>query len=143
MSKVLGHLRNLAVPFAALLGVLGVAFGLFVAFWGWAHFKADFIPLDSSRVGPNLCASLFLVVLVIAHNEFVVIERDEKARKDHHQQIKDTMRELLHPMDQAESDIAEQVEEQWRQKVLAQLDETTPGGIGTVAAKLAELTPKE
>ena len=130
------HLKNLAVPLGAAVLFLGAAMGIYVAAWGWARFKLDFWPLDESRVGPNLCASLFLVVMVIAHNEFVVERRAEARHESHLQALRDGVKELAHPTEEAESNISEQVEEDFRKSVLDRLDENTPGGLGTIAAAL-------
>ena len=142
MKKTLEHLKNMLLPLMALLATVAVALGVYIAIWGWARFKLDFWPLDSSRVGPNICASLFLVVLVIAHNEFVVTERAKKEHENHRQLIRDSLGELLHPTEEIEANIAAQSEDDFRQLVLKQLDETSPGGLGTIADTLKALTPK-
>ena len=135
---MLRHLRNLIAPLFALAAVIGIAYLLFVQIFGYARFRADFIPLDTSRIGPNLCASIFLVVCVIAHNEFVVVRKAEQMHESHKQLTRDVMHELLHPTDQAEADIADAVAEARWTRVLDQLDETTPGGLGTVLARLVK-----
>jgi hypothetical protein len=136
--KLVAHLRALVLPLAVLVGVLGASFGLFVGIWGFARLKLDAWPLDSSRVGPNICASIFLVILLVAHNEFVVVEKARKQHESTRQELADTMRELLHPTEDAEASIAAQVESDWRAKVLGQLDETSPGGLGTILGRLPE-----
>lgn len=140
--RFLRHVLNMLPAIGGLVITLAAGLGIYVAIWGWARFKLDFWPLDSSRVGPNLCASIFLLVLLIAHNEFVVMERARQMHETHRQLLKDEIGELLHPTEEAEANIADQIEADFRQAVLDRLDETTPGGIGTIAAKLTELTPK-
>ena len=126
------HLKNLIIPILCTIGVYLTALGLFILIWGVDRFKSDFYPLDRSYVGPNLCASLFLVIAVIGHNEFVVLERAHKMHDSHKKATKEFFNELFHPLDQAEADMAAEVEQAFKDRVLTQLDETTPGGLGTI-----------
>lgn len=133
-------IRNMLPGLGIALLVLGVLFGIYLLIWGWSHFLADFWPLDESRVGPNLCASIFLVVLLIAHNEFVVEKRAADRHESHKQALEDAVKEIIHPTEAAESNIADQVEEQFRQDVLDRLDPETDGGLGEIAKRLPPVT---
>lgn len=130
------HIAALALPLAVATVVLILAFGLFVAIFGWDRFVTDFFPLDNSRVGPNLCASVVLIVLLIAHNEYVVVKRAAKLHKSHREATEDVLRELLHPTEEAEDEFAEAIEKAFRDRVLNQLDENTEGGLGTILEHL-------
>lgn len=137
------HLRNLLVPLLYMALTLAVFLGIYILVWGWDRFKADFLPLDSSRVGPNLCASLVLVVVLIAHNEFVVEKKAEERHESHRQCLLDAVEEIAHPTEEAETSIADQVEAQFRSDLLDRLNESTPGGLGTIASKLDVLVPPQ
>jgi hypothetical protein len=102
-------LRGLAVGAAVAAAVIGTALGVFVAAWGWARFRADFWPLDNSRVGPNLVASIVLTVLVIGHNEYRTTVRAVKAGETVRQLARDLEAEVLHPAETAEQHIADDV----------------------------------
>lgn len=99
-------LRAVLVSLAVAAAILAVSFGLLVLVFGWGRFLADFWPLDASRVGPNLCASVAIVVLVTAHNEYRTalhaIERGESVGKV----VDDLTEEVLHPTETAEEHIA-------------------------------------
>jgi hypothetical protein len=113
--------------------ILAAAIGLFVLTLGLDRLKLDFWPLDSSRVGPNLVASLVMVVLLVAHNEYVVERRAASRHETHKQLMHDILAEVCHPTDEIEADIAAEVEEQWKANVIDRLDPTTPGGITAIA----------
>ncbi len=83
--------------------------GLFVVAFGWARFLADFWPLDSSRIGPNLCASFVIVVGITARNEARTIQRDEEAGEHVGEMFRDVVREAEHPTEAAEAKIADDV----------------------------------
>lgn len=101
--------RGLLLGVSVAATILIIAFGLFLAIWGWARFKADFWPLDRSFVGPNLVASVVTIIIVLAHNEGRVIQKDE----EHHANIKQIMRdavvEAIHPTETAEENVAEEI----------------------------------
>ncbi len=86
-----------------------VAFGLFIAIWGWRRFLLDFWPLDRSRVGPSLCASLVVVLLITAHNEYVFVSKVTVRNGTPVELFRDAVDEVLHPMETAEQHIAEYV----------------------------------
>lgn len=124
------HLTNLIFPVLLVLGVyLGVSI-LFILCFGWGRFHDDFWPPDRSFVGPNIVASFALVIGVVVHNEYVVAERAKALHEDHVRIICDLRDELLHPTEEAEQNIADQVEQKFRDDVLDRLDAKTPGGIG-------------
>jgi hypothetical protein len=52
------------------------------------------------------------------------------------------MREMLRPTSKAEDDAAAEAEEKWRTDIRDLLDETTPGGIGSIAALLSGAKPE-
>lgn len=99
-------LPALSVGFA----ILALALVLDIGIWGWSRFKADFWPLDSSRIGPNLLASLAITVAVLAHNEYRTVRRDEAHHLTMRQMMQDVLDEALHPAEQAEEHIAEAME---------------------------------
>ena len=103
-----GHAaRGLAIGAGVAVAVLGGALGLFIAVWGVQRFLADFWPLDTSRVGPNLVASVVLTVLVIGHNEYRTAVKAVEAGESARQIVSDLEREVLHPTETAETHIAE------------------------------------
>jgi hypothetical protein len=130
--KLIKRAWNLFV--AVFIGslVLTVALTAFDAVWGWARFKQDFWPLDRSYIGPNLCASVVLVVLLVAHNEFVTERRAAGRHESHRQMFREEMSEIMHPTEEAEAVIAAEVEAQFKHDVLDRLDPTTPGGIAAI-----------
>jgi len=77
--------------------------------WLWHRLLADFWPLDNSRVGPNLVASVVTAALVIAHNEWRILRADERRHAGLRQVLRDLVREAEHPVDVAEQRIAEDV----------------------------------
>ena len=133
------HFKNILPKLGIGLGIIGAALGLFVAVFGWSRFMADFWPLDRSFVGPNLCASIFLGVLYLVHNEWVVLEHGRGLHEDHKRLLRDLATEILKPTDDAEGDVVAEEDALFKQEVRSRLDETTPGGIGTLAKKLEEL----
>lgn len=138
----LQHLRNMAGPLLLMVAVYAVAMGLFVLIFGWARFSSDFIPLDRSFIGPNLCASLVLVVFLMGHNEYVVEERARQRHESHRQALRDAVDEIAHPTEEAEAEIVADAEENWRAEVLSRLDASTPGGLGDLATALHADVPK-
>lgn len=111
--KLRHHAKHLVrgVLLGALIAVLviGGALCLFLAFFGTARFLADFWPVDDSRVGPNLVASIVLTVLLIGHNEYRAAVRGVESGERFRQVAKDLEREVLHPAEQAEQHIAADV----------------------------------
>ena len=102
-------LRKLWLPALVMVGVIFATFGLFAAVFGWHRLADDFWPFDNSRIGPNLCASITIVVLVTAHNEYRTI-RDAESRGESLEQIEhDAAEELLHPTQSAEASIAQDI----------------------------------
>lgn len=93
-------------------GIVAVAFIISVGLFGFSRIYHDFIPLDSSPVGPNLVASIFVVTLVAGHNEYRTIRRDEEEGKSIEQTLEDAAKEVLHPTEVAEEHIAQDVVEQ-------------------------------
>lgn len=93
-----------AILAGALLGslVLMATTGFFIGVWGWQRFLQDFWPLDSSRVGPNLVASVVTIILVTAHNEYRVVRKDEEHHASLRQTTRDAIQEVLHPVETAE-----------------------------------------
>lgn len=104
-------LKGMVVGAAVAAVILGVAGGLFVAIWGWNRLLADLWPLDNSRVGPNLCASVITVVLITAHNEYRTIMKAEEHHESLRQTAQDAIREALHPAESAEAAIAADMKE--------------------------------
>lgn len=105
-------LRGLLIGAILALTIVGLGFGLFVLFFGVHRFLADFWPLDNSRVGPNLCASVAITILIVAHNEWSTavkaVEKGESIRVMTH----DLEVEVIHPTATAEEHIAADVVEQ-------------------------------
>lgn len=104
-------LRGLAVGASIAAGVVGGALGIFVAAFGWQRFLADFWPLDNSRVGPNLVASVVATVLIVAHNEYRTAVRAVESGESLRQTVRDLEDEVLHPVETAEQHIADDIEE--------------------------------
>jgi hypothetical protein len=100
-----------AIVVGVLVGaaIVAVATGLFVAIWGWARFLQDFWPLDNSRIGPNLCASITIVILITAHNEYRVISKAEARNESARDVFHDALDEVLHPAETAEQHVADRV----------------------------------
>jgi hypothetical protein len=91
------------------LSIIGAVLGLFILTFGWHRFSQDFIPLDNSRIGPNLCASITIVVLVTAYHEYKVLARDEILDKPPDEVIDDMFHTALHPAETAEQNMAEDI----------------------------------
>ena len=104
--------RGLLVGAAVAVAIIGGALALFTAVFGWARFQVDFIPLDNSRVGPNLCASIVLTVLVVGHNDYRTAMRAVEAGERAAQVAQDLEAEVLHPAERAERHIAEDIAEE-------------------------------
>jgi hypothetical protein len=110
MSKNLRHAaKGVLTGLAVGVVLLGVAIGLFVLIWGWPRFVLDFYPLDSSRVGPNLCASITVVILITAHNEYRVVSKAEEHHEKLRQITHDAVKEAIHPAESAEQHVADDV----------------------------------
>lgn len=82
---------------------------VFLSVWGWGRFVADFWPLDNSRVGPNLCASLVVTILLVAHNEYRTASRIVAQGEHTKEVMRDLVNEVLHPTQTAEHHIAEDI----------------------------------
>jgi hypothetical protein len=130
------RLWSLLVSLSAAITVVAVACGVFVGLFGFDRLKLDFWPLDSSRVGPNLVASMVMVVILVAHNEFVTERRAEARHETHKQLMHDILGQVEHPTEEVEQEIADAEEAKWKADVLDRLDPTTPGGIAAITALL-------
>jgi hypothetical protein len=95
---------RLVLPVLAMIVVLAGSAGLFVAALGWERFLLDFWPLDDSRVGPNLCASLVVVILITAHNVYRAVLQEELHHERMRAAVKDTLGELLPPAAERRAD---------------------------------------
>jgi hypothetical protein len=89
--------------------ILSVASLVFVVVWGSGRFQTDFWPLDNSRVGPNLVASVAATIAIVAHNEYRSVVNAVE-HKDHLRQIlADVWATAAHPAMTAEEHVAENV----------------------------------
>lgn len=104
-------LRALLIGFLVGAVILGVVMLLFVLIWGWDRFLQDFWPLDASRVGPNLVASVVTIVLVVAHNEARLVQKGIQKGEDLEQILDDTYEQIAHPVEVGEEHVADLVEE--------------------------------
>lgn len=104
--------RGLALGLLVAAVVIGGVLAVFLAVFGWARFVADFWPLDNSRIGPNLCASIVIVVLVTGHNEYRTAVRAVEAGERLRQVGRDLEAEVLHPAETAEAHVADDVDQQ-------------------------------
>lgn len=108
------HVKHLVrgILFGLLVAtmVIGVALAAFLLIWGMARFKADFWPLDNSRVGPNIVASLVITILIIGHNEYRTALKDIERGDTVRATIKEMEQEVLHPVEAGEESVAEDVE---------------------------------
>lgn len=102
-------LRGLLIGAIFAGAIVGLGFGLFVLFFGVHRFQADFWPLDSSRVGPNLCASVAVTILVVAHNEWSTAVKGVRKGETVRQLTHDLEVEVIHPAATAEAHIAQDV----------------------------------
>lgn len=100
-------LRGVAIGLGLAALVVGAAIGLFVLAFGWDRFMADFWPLDNSRVGPNLVASVVTVILITAHNEYRTAVRGVERGDSLGQLARALENEVLHPAETAEQHIAD------------------------------------
>ena len=103
------HALAIGVTFGCV--VLAGTFGIFIAAWGWAHFKVDFWPLDSSRIAPNLVASFVTVILVTAHNEARLVQKNAAHHVSLEQTLRDIIDSVVHPLETVEGSIADAVVE--------------------------------
>jgi len=107
--KHLRVLKSMLYGSVVALIILGASIGVFVLVYGWARFLEDFWPLDNSRVGPNLCASLVGVVALVAHSEYRIVENDLAKGRGVRDVAHDTKVQILHPIEDAEKNIANDV----------------------------------
>lgn len=84
--------------------------------FGFGRLYHDFIPLDASPVGPNLCASLFIVGGVLALNEYKTVRKDEEEGKSFKDILEDTVDEIAQPVTEFEEGVAEQVEQDLKEQ---------------------------
>jgi hypothetical protein len=91
--------------------MIGVSFLICIGIWGWQRFLADFWPLDSSRVGPNLIASFVTVVLITAHNEGRVVQQGIEHHKDFKETVQAMLAEVMHPVEVFQDSVADAVAE--------------------------------
>lgn len=107
------HAKHLVrgILFALLIAaaIIGVVLAFFLLLYGFGRFKADFWPLDNSRVGPNIVASFVLAVLVIGHNEYRTALKDFERGDTVRTTIKEMEQEVLHPVEAGEESVAEDV----------------------------------
>ncbi len=102
-------LKGLAIGLGLAAGILGGALGIFIGTFGWHRFVLDFWPIDNSRIGPNLAASVATVVLITALNEYRTAVRAVEKGEDTIQLVRDLALEVIRPVDTAEEHIAEKV----------------------------------
>ena len=108
-NHILLAARRLIFPYLVVAGIILLSLGLFVLFFGWERLLADFWPLDNSRIGPNLCASITIVILITAHNEYRTILQDERHHKRFKVIMKNAVTEVFHPAEAAERRIKNDV----------------------------------
>ena len=75
----------------------------------WSRASGDFWPLDRSSVGPNLVASAVMGALIVIHNEYRVIRKDEQRHAHLREIARDAIHEALHPTESAEEHIADAI----------------------------------
>jgi hypothetical protein len=89
--------------------ILSVASLLFVLIWGSRRFQTDFWPLDNSRVGPNLVASVAATIAIVAHNEYRSVVNAVEHRDHLRQILAEMWATAAHPAQTAEEHVAEDV----------------------------------
>ena len=82
---------------------------VFILFFGFHRVREDFIPLDNSRIGPNLCASITVLVLITAYHEYKILGQDGMMDKPVDDVIDDMVHAVLHPAETAEQNVADDI----------------------------------
>lgn len=91
------------------LFIVGSALFVFTLFFGWKRVEEDFIPLDRSRVGPNLVASVTLLILITAYHEYKILGQDEMMDKPIDEVVDDMLHTAIHPAETAEQNVADDI----------------------------------
>ena len=102
-------LHALAIGTFVGLLIVGIAAGFFIAVWGWNRFWVDFYPPDRSPVGPNMLASCVTVILVTAHNEARLVQKNAAHHVSLEQTLRDMIDSVIHPVETAEDSVAQRV----------------------------------
>jgi hypothetical protein len=109
------HVKHMAkgILFGAMIVtiLIGIPLVAFAVIWGWHRFLLDFWPLDNSRVGPNLAASVVVVILVTGHNEYRTAVKDMEKGETVEGSVREMEQEVLHPVEAGEESVAEDVAE--------------------------------
>ena len=107
---VLKAAKQLIPAMIAGIGVIVVVGLIVCGIFGFSRVFHDFYPLDASPVGPNLVASIFIVVGVAGLNEYKVVAKDEKEGKNLKAILHDAEVEVVAPVETFEQGVATDVE---------------------------------
>ena len=102
--------KQLIPALLAGVGVIAFVALIVIGIFGFSRVYHDFIPLDASPVGPNLVASIFIVVGVAGLNVYKTVAKDEREGKKLKDILHDTEVEILAPVETFEQGVADDVE---------------------------------